>query len=156
MTQREAYDELCAYTLTRGDRGFIHQHVVDAFAAQSADAATKPIKLTFALLGLYLHEERSFTGREVQRAHQILARRQQPWPSFHLPAERGALTALDVLQHPSGPGRDDAIHAWSAEVWRAFRACEPELLALLARYPELPKALLSQGAGDDSEVAGRL
>jgi len=69
MTQHEAYDALCAYTLTRGDAAFIHQHVVDAFAAQSADEATKPITLTFALVGLYLHVERQFTGREVQRAH---------------------------------------------------------------------------------------
>lgn len=53
MTPRDAYDELCAYTLTRGDPGFIHQHVVDAFTAQHADETTEPITLTFALVGLY-------------------------------------------------------------------------------------------------------
>jgi hypothetical protein len=39
---RDAYDELCAYTLSSGDPAFIHQHVVDAFAAQRASAAGRP------------------------------------------------------------------------------------------------------------------
>lgn len=46
-----AYDELQAYTLAHGDPAFIHQHVVDAWAAQHADEETKPIALTFALVG---------------------------------------------------------------------------------------------------------
>ena len=46
MTRQQAFDELCAYTLQRGDAAFIHQHVVDAFAAQQADENTKPIKIT--------------------------------------------------------------------------------------------------------------
>ena len=54
MTSEAAYHELCYYTLTLGDPAFIHQHVVDAFAAQQADEQTKPIKVTFALVGLYL------------------------------------------------------------------------------------------------------
>jgi hypothetical protein len=30
----DAYNELCCYTLAHGDASFIHQHVVDAFAAR--------------------------------------------------------------------------------------------------------------------------
>ena len=30
------YDELCAYTIANADPAFIHQHVVDAWAAQNA------------------------------------------------------------------------------------------------------------------------
>lgn len=119
MTEVEAFHELSAYTLTRGDAEFIHQHVVDAFAVQTANAETKPIKLTFGLIGLYLHVERQFTGREVQRAHQRLARHKREWPRFVLPQSRGAVTALDVIQHPPGPQRDAAIHAWAASVWTA-------------------------------------
>jgi hypothetical protein len=37
IVEEDAYHELCAYTLQRGDAAFIHQHVVDAFAAQRAD-----------------------------------------------------------------------------------------------------------------------
>jgi hypothetical protein len=64
----DAYDELCAYTLTRGDVEFVHQLVVDARTAQQANATTKPIGIFFALVGLYLHVEHGWTGRQVQRA----------------------------------------------------------------------------------------
>ncbi len=137
MTQREAYDELCAYTLTRGDATFIHQHVVDAFAAQAADNTTKPITLTFALIGLYLHIERHFTGLEVQQAHQHIARRKRVWPSFTLPSDRGSTTAADVLAWPEGAGRDEAIHAWCAGVWDAFSRSEALVEELLSHYPEI-------------------
>jgi hypothetical protein len=66
----QAYHELCACTLQHPDpQFFIHQFLVDAYAAQTADEQTKPIELVFALAGLYLHIEKGFTGREVQRAH---------------------------------------------------------------------------------------
>ena len=94
--EEEAYHEVCAYTLTHGDATFIHQHVVDAWAAQHASPQSKPIAVFFALVGLYLHVERQFTGREVQRVHMKLARRKEPWPVGPLPEARGAITALDV------------------------------------------------------------
>ena len=47
-----ARDELSAYTLTHGDPDFIHQHVVDAFAAQHAAAKSSAIGVAFALIGL--------------------------------------------------------------------------------------------------------
>ena len=121
MSEFDAYNELCGYTLTRGNPTFIHQHVVDAFAAQTADAKTKPIKLAFALIGLYLHLEKGFSGREVQRAHQLLAAKKRSWPLFSLPSERGALTAKDVMATEPGPERDAAIHQWCLAVWNAFR-----------------------------------
>src|SRR5207249_1660077 len=101
----------------------IHQYVVDAFAAQHADAETKPIKLTFALVGLYLHVEKQFPGKRIQRVHMDLGQQKHLWPSFALPDERGSLTAADVLAVPAGPERDKAIHAWCASVWEAFRDC---------------------------------
>src|SRR6266404_5784085 len=120
MTLEDAYHEVCYYTLAHRDPSFIHQHVVDAFAAQHADEQTKPIKLTFALVGLHLHVEKQFSGREVQRVHMGLARRKRAWPSFALPHERGSMTVADVLAAPAGPERDKAIHAWCASVWEAF------------------------------------
>jgi hypothetical protein len=56
------YHELRAYSLAHRDPNFLHQHVVDAFAAQCANERTKPITLTFALVGLYLHVEKKQTG----------------------------------------------------------------------------------------------
>jgi hypothetical protein len=118
--KEEAYHELCAYTLTRGDPTFIHQHVVDAWAAQRAHAATKPIGIFFALVGLYLHVERGRTGREVQLTHMALARHREPWPVTQLPTARGAITALDVLAVPAGPLRDAEISRWARSVWEAY------------------------------------
>ena len=46
MTEKEAYDELCAYTLSHDDPAFIHQYVVDAWCAQHADAQTKLLCFT--------------------------------------------------------------------------------------------------------------
>jgi hypothetical protein len=53
----DAYDELYAYTMQRGRASFVLQHVVDAFGAQSASEGTRPIRLIFSLVGLYLHVE---------------------------------------------------------------------------------------------------
>jgi hypothetical protein len=69
--EQDAYDQVRYYTLSLGDPAFIHQHVVDAFIAQHADENTKPIAITFALVGLYLHVEKGFSGQQVQRAQAI-------------------------------------------------------------------------------------
>lgn len=130
----DAYHELCCYTLAHRDAAFIHQHVVDAFAAQQATATTKRIQLTFALVGLYLHLARQFTGRQVQRAHMALAHEKHEWPTFALPADRGAYTAVHVLEAPPGPERDAAIDRWCASVWDAYRDTEPMVEALLHRH----------------------
>ena len=119
-SEQAAYDELCGYTLARGDPSFIHQHVVDAFAVQQADEHTKPIKITFGLVGLYLRVEKQWPGRRVQQAHMALARQKHAWPTFVLPRDRGALTPQTVMAAPAGPERDAAIDAWCASVWNAF------------------------------------
>ncbi|HVC18876.1 MAG TPA: DUF5946 family protein [Vicinamibacterales bacterium] len=133
-SDEDAFHELCGDTLTRGDAAFIHQHVVDARAAQRADEDTKPITLTFALVGLYLHLEAGRTGKQVQRAHMDLARRKQRWPSFPLPADRGSLTAADVMAVPAGPDRDGAIEAWCASVWHAYRESHDAVARLLRQH----------------------
>jgi hypothetical protein len=130
----DAYHALCAYTLTRGDAAFIHQHVVDAFAAQQATEQDKPIKITFALAGLYLLIERRFSGRQVQRAHMQLARRKQQWPRFALPTNRGAITAVDVLNTSASLERDAAIHAWCASVWASYAESRETVAALLRQH----------------------
>ena len=133
-SELDAYHELCAYTLTHGDAEFIHQHVVDAFAAQRATPSSKPIGVTFALVGLYLHVEKQYSGRHVQRVHMQLARRKRTWPTFALPPNRGATTALDVMAAPAGPERDRAIHEWCVTVWEAFAANRQAVVDLLKQY----------------------
>jgi hypothetical protein len=134
MTSEDAYNELCYYTLAQRDPTFIHQYVVDAFAAQNADEQTKPIKLTFALIGLYLYVEKGFSGKRIQRVHMDLAQKKRIWPAFLLPDDRGPLTAADVLAVPAGPEREEAIHAWCASVWAAFRDSRQTVVELLGTY----------------------
>lgn len=131
--EEDAYHELCAYTLTHGDRAFIHQHVVDAWAAQHADERSKAIGVFFALVGLYLYLEQDFTGREVQRAHMELAKRPAPWPVGALPVARGAITAIDVLSCPEGAARDAMIRVWAQAVWEAYAESREQVVALLRR-----------------------
>lgn len=133
-SELEAYHELQCYRLAHGDPAFINQYVVDAWTAQHADEQTKPIALTFALVGLYLHIERGFSGRQVQRVHMALARRKQDWPSFALPHERGLITVRQVMATPAGPERNKAIEAWCASVWGTFQDCHEEVADLLRQY----------------------
>jgi hypothetical protein len=133
-SELDAYHELSAYTLGHGGPSFIHQHVVDAFAAQRADERTKPIGLTFALAGLYLHLEKGFSGRQVQRAHMRMGRHKRQWPGFALPAQRGAVTAIEVMAAPEGAERDKAIDDWCRSVWDAFSAHRQAVDALLREY----------------------
>ena len=134
MREEDAYQQLQFYTLSLRDPAFIHQHVVDAWTAQHADESTKPIALTFSLVGLYLHCEREFNGRQVQRVHMILAPRTRDWPTFTPPRERGSITALDVMAAPAGPDRDRAINRWCATVWAAFGGVHQEVARLLERH----------------------
>ena len=134
MTTDEAYDELSAYTLSHQDPAFIHQHVVDAHGAQHASAEGKPIRLAFSLIGLYLHVDRGFTGREVQRVHKTLGDRTHTWPAFPVPENRGAMTAADVMAEPPGDRRDHAIDEWCRSVWTAYETSKPAVEALLRQH----------------------
>lgn len=121
-TELELWNELAFYTLAHRDGRFIHQHAVDAFAVQNASDNTKPIAVAFGLIGLYLHLERGYTGREVQRAHMKLANRRKRWPRFVLPDARGEIRVGDVVAAAPGPERDAAIDRWCKAVWQA---CAP-------------------------------
>ena len=131
-TMRAAYDEVYAYTM--GRNGFILQHVVDASAVQTADAASRPIGVVFSLVGLYLYVEKQFSGRQVQKAHVALGRRKREWPKLVLPEDRGKMTVEDVLAASAGPERDRAIEEWCRSVWSACAGNRPAIIALLAEY----------------------
>jgi hypothetical protein len=85
MSQQH-FHELTLYTLAHPNQVyFIHQHAVDASAARTADENTKPIKLTFGLIGLYLFLKKGYTGKQVQNAHVKLSQNKKVWPSLGLP-----------------------------------------------------------------------
>jgi hypothetical protein len=134
-TMRAAYDEVYAYTM--GRPGFILQHVVDAFAVQTANDDSRPIGVVFGLVGLYLHVEKQFSGRQVQKAHMELGRRKREWPSVYLPEDRGSMTVADVLAASAGPERDTAIDNWCRSVWTAFGGNRQTIIGLLREYRSL-------------------
>jgi hypothetical protein len=117
-----ADDELAAYTLTRGDAAFVHQHVVDVRRIRTATTETPPIAIVQSLVGLYLHSEHGFDGRQVQRIHKLLADRRPPWPHLTLPDDRGTTAAEDILAVPPGEERDEAIRAWVRSTWATCRS----------------------------------
>lgn len=129
---RAAYDEVYAYTM--GRPGFILQHVVDAFAVQTATGSSKSIGVVFGLVGLYLHVERQFSGRQVQEAHIALSRRKREWPRVDLPEDRGSMTVAEVLAASAGPERDRAIDDWCRSVWSAFSSSRETIAALLREH----------------------
>lgn len=129
--ERETYNELCCYTLGHADPLFIHQYVVDAYGAQRAASDTKPIRLVFALVGLYLYVDRKYSGRNVQRVHTLLAQRRKHWPKFDLPTSRGEITVHDVMNAAPGPERDEMIQKWCASVWDAYRASHDDVISLV-------------------------
>ncbi len=135
-SDQSLYDQLAYYTLAHAYEHpeFIHQYIVDAFAAQTADAKTKPITITFALLGLYLHLEKKYTGRQVQLAHIELAKKQKVWPTFALPQNRGDVTVADVLKVAEGSQRDEMINKWCVSVWNAYKDIHQQVKDLVNKY----------------------
>ena len=123
--EQNARNELTSWTLSLRDREFIHQHAVDAWAAQHAEENSSSIGIAFGLVGLYLHLEKGFTGREVQRAHMQLAQPRgrgpgrKDWPRFPLPTERGRVTVCDVMAAPEHE-RAQALDRWCRSVWEAW------------------------------------
>lgn len=127
----DLYHQLMAYTLAHSSPAFIHQHVVDAHCAQHADETTKPIAITFALAGLYLHLECQFAGREVQRAHMRMAQHRRQWPKLPVPQDRGAVSPAEVMAAAPGAERDAAIDRWCASVWEAWSHVHGQIARLL-------------------------
>jgi len=121
MTDQEMYYELAYYTLSHPDPKFIHQHIVDAFTAQTATPKTKSIAIYYALVGLYLHLEKDFTGKEVQMAHVKLSNTSKIFEPLDLPDYRGDFTIQDILIYPPGKERDEAIHKWCVCVWDVYK-----------------------------------
>lgn len=138
QSPQDAYNEFASYTLSHAHQTyFIHQHVVDAFALETADEHTKPIKITFALVGLYLFLEKYFTGRQVQRAHMILGRHQKSWPTFPIPKEQSTIMIFDVLKEKPGTTEDAMIKKWCESMWDEWVESQSAIRDLVERELEM-------------------
>jgi hypothetical protein len=136
---RRLFDELSAFTLSLRDKDFIHQLVVDAYAAQHSGPDMKPIATAFALIGLYLTFERGYTGREVQLAHMGLGKTRRERPRFNPPAAKGALTVLDVVRGISEENYKERLNAWGKSVWLLWLPQHESVSKLVEMYLDLPQ-----------------
>jgi hypothetical protein len=128
----EQYNELSYYTLGHPDMEyFIHQHIVDAYTAQKADENTKPIAITFALVGLYLYVEKNYSGKQVQIEHIRMSKNKKVWPDIKLPEKRGDITISIVLNTTPGTERDLMIKSWCISVWQAFEESHKTITSLV-------------------------
>ena len=134
LRNEDLYNQLAFYTLAHPDPAFIHQLVVDAYAAQNANEATKPIAIVFSLIGLYLHLEKGFTGKQVQRAHMQLAKWPNTWIKPTLPKNRSAISIQNVLAAEPGPPRDAMIERWCASVWECWQPSRAQIVELARKY----------------------
>ena len=116
----ETYFDLTCWTLVRQDSRFVHQHVVDAYAAQHAGERMRPITTAFALIGLYLAVEKGYTGRQVQLVHMKIGRRRRDWPRLEPPRDRGELTVMDVLLAATDAEKEEMLMRWAASVWQTW------------------------------------
>ncbi|HEX7736757.1 MAG TPA: DUF5946 family protein [Ktedonobacteraceae bacterium] len=129
----QLYGELTAYTLTLQDPEFPHQLAVDTYGAQHAGANIKPIGLTFALVGLYLVCEHNYTGKQVQKAHTLLAATPKRWPQWQLPMENAALTVQDVLNAPEYE-RKLMLKQWERAVWQSWASEQARVAELVHEH----------------------
>jgi hypothetical protein len=121
----QAYSDLMCYTVSKQDPGFIHQHVVDAYAAQHAGGPTRPITEAFGLIGLYLALEKGYTGREVQKAHVKIAKIHKEWPLLEPPLRHAGLTATDVVREDTDTQKETMIRKWMESVWGIWEDRHP-------------------------------
>lgn len=134
----EDFNQLSFYTLSHPDQVyFIHQHVVDAFIAQTANTDTKPIGIIFSLVGLYLLNEKRYTGRQIQQVHMQMSKNKKTWPPIRIPQNKGLLSISDVLAATPGPDRDSTIKKWCAAVWEAYKESHKAIEAIIQN--ELPQ-----------------
>jgi len=127
-------DELTYYTLAHADPAFIHQHLVDAYAAQHLRQSKSTIGAAFALAGLYLAVEHGFSGRQVQKMHMLMASKSKHWPRFVPPADVGPLTVADVVAVQPGAGRDQELMRWCASVWAAWSPEQGRVKEMVDRF----------------------
>ena len=121
----DTFYELTYWTLERRDVRFIHQHAVDAYEAQHAGGKTKPMTVAFGLIGLFLALEKGYTGRQVQRAHMVIARRQRDWPNLEPPSLRAVMTVHNVVEGATDAEREELLMQWAASVWGIWEERHP-------------------------------
>jgi hypothetical protein len=128
----ELYCELTSYTLTEGNAEFIHQHVVDAYAAQHSGGITKNIATMYALIGLCLMIDNGLTGKQVQKVHMRMPKRK--WEKLDPPTDYKWMTTRDVLKAKNSSERRALIRKWAISVWNSWKRYHDYIGNLADKY----------------------
>jgi hypothetical protein len=137
-SEEPTYHELCAWSLSRRDAGFVHQFVVDCWALQHATERTKPIGMVFPLITLCLHLEHGYTGRQAQLAHMKLAKQRKDWPKLVPPHDRGSVTVEDAYGAQGDAARDAAIERWCQSEWARWKESQQSIRDLVSQELNVP------------------
>ena len=106
------------------------QLTIDTYGAQHAGGATPPIRVAYALAGLWLAIEHGFSGEEVRAVHRRMGHPTGSWPAFDAPPpDRDWMTVVDVaevgVRQHSESGHARAAQRWAEEVWAAWLEVAP-------------------------------
>lgn len=114
--------------------GRAHQLTVDAYAVQHAGGPHPDKSVGIHLAGLHLVLDRGLHPAALPPLLQRLATVVDRWPHLEPPAERGALTVLDVALAGSADEHVAVVERWAAQMWQAWSAHHPEVGELVERH----------------------
>lgn len=121
-------------TIYSYDRDFIHQLAIDTYEAQHGGGKTKNISTAFGLIGLYLALEKKYNGREVQKAHIVLANRTKDWPRFDPPTHNFEITIKDVLEPKNEKKLNGLIRLWADSTWKSWTTERDNIIRLVDKF----------------------
>ena len=78
------------------------------------------LRLYLVFIGLYLAQEKGYTGLQVQRAHVKIGRTRRDWPRLEPPEHPAELTVMDVLQVGTDAEKEEMLLRWAASVWQSW------------------------------------
>jgi hypothetical protein len=115
------FHTLAGIHFDEADASFKHQIAIDCYGAQHIGGPSKPVTAVYALVGLCLHVERGFSGRQIQAAHMLLARTRSNWPTLSAPATHYRVTVDMVVAAGCASSRAQQLEAWAVCTWEAWR-----------------------------------
>lgn len=111
------------------------QDAVDAYAVQhpGSPGRREAQSVHLHLASLHLGLERGFDAAARRKAMQALLRNRPVFPWLAVPAFGGSMTVADVTACRTAAARRDAIRAWAASAWDAWKPHRATIVGLVAR-----------------------
>jgi hypothetical protein len=125
-------DELNGDVMTAGSP---LQDVVDAYAVQhpGAPGRREAQSIHVHLASLYLGLERGFDAQARRKAMQSLLKGKPAFAWLESPRFDSSLTIVDVTACRTPAARREAISAWAASAWEAWKPHRATIVGLVAR-----------------------